>query len=166
MAPDQRFAYDFLILRGGLSHAASGAANEDYFCFGEAILAPAGGVVTVAIDGVPDNRPDVLNDDAPAGNHIVIDHGNGEYSLLAHLRRGSVVVAKGGTVVGGERLGACGNSGRSSEPHLHYHLQTGQTFGQDVGLPAQFEDWFSARQYRARGEPVRGELVHRITSGR
>lgn len=165
VAADQRFAYDFLILRDGQSHVGMGAANEDYYCFGEWIFAPAAGVVTAAVDAIADNTPGVMNEDAPPGNYVVLDHGNGEYSLLAHLRRGSVDVKAGDAVAAGDRLGACGNSGRSSEPHLHYHLQTAPTYGEGVGLPALFRDYFSGRAYRARGKPERGELIHRIIHG-
>ena len=60
---------------------------------------------------------------APAGNHVVLDLGNGEYALLAHLQRGSVRVEAGDRVRAGDVLGLTGNSGNSSEPHLHFHVQ-------------------------------------------
>lgn len=161
-APDQRFAYDLLVLQGGRSHDGAGRANTDYHCFGRPVLAPAAGRVTSAVDTVPDNTPGTMREDAPAGNHVVIDHGNGEHSLLAHLRRGSVAVERGDAVARGDQVGECGNSGRSSEPHLHYHLQTAPVFGEGEGLPAAFVDYFSGGEYRASGEPVRGEVIHRL----
>lgn len=161
---DQRFAYDLLVLQGGRSHTGAGHSNVDYFCFGRPVFAPAAGRVTSVVDGVLDNTPGTMREDKPAGNHVVIDHGNGEHSLLAHLRRGSVAVKRGATVERGERLGECGNSGRSSEPHLHYHLQTAPVFGEGEGLPAAFVDYFSGGEHRARGKPVRGEVIHRLPS--
>lgn len=158
-APTQRFAYDFLVLEDGSSHAGDGGSNEDYHCFGRPIQAAAAGQVTEVVDAVPDNTPGEMNEDAPAGNHVVVSHGNGEHSVLAHLRRGSVTVEEGDRVETGQRLGACGNSGRSSEPHLHYHLQTGPAFGEGVGLPAPFHDYLADGEPVARGEPTRDQVV-------
>ena len=159
VAPDQRFAYDFVVTRDGATHAGDGAANADYFCWDEPVLAPAAGRVVAAADSVADNVPGEMDEAAPVGNHVVIDHGEGEFSFLAHLRRGSVAVAEGDAVEAGAVLGACGNSGRSSEPHLHYHLQTTPTFGAGAGLPAPFHGYTVGGTAVERGEPVRGQSV-------
>lgn len=156
---DQRFAYDFLIVRDGASHRDAGRRNGDYFCFGEPVLAPAPGRVVAAVDTLPDNEPGETDGASPAGNHVVIDHGGGEYSLLAHLRRGSVAASPGEDVERGERIGECGNSGHSTEPNLHYHLQVGAEFGKGVGLPAQFVGYRADGERVERGEPVRGQFV-------
>ncbi len=156
---DQRFAYDFVIVRNGSSHEGTGLENADYYCFGEPILAPAAGSVVAAVDSVPDNAPGKFDDGAPLGNHVIIDHGEGEYSFLAHLQKGSVAVAPGQQVAAGEQVGACGNSGRSSEPHLHYHLQNSAQFGRGEGMPAQFLDYFADSELVASGEPVRGQQI-------
>ncbi len=76
---DQRFAYDFLVVRDGRTFAGDPALNESFFCFGQPILAPAAGVVRAAVDGIADNRPGVLNPREPPGNHVILDHGNGEF---------------------------------------------------------------------------------------
>jgi murein DD-endopeptidase MepM/ murein hydrolase activator NlpD len=77
-------------------------------------------------DGVRDNRPqvEVANREAPEGNHVVLRLATGERLLLAHLRRGSVRVRPGQRVRAGAPLGRVGNSGNSSEPHMHLHAQT------------------------------------------
>lgn len=155
-APDQRFAYDIVAVKDGSTHRGEGRYNEDYYCFGRPLLAPAGGVVVTARDSVPDNEPGVMNPSAPPGNYVVIDHGNREHSLLAHFRRGSIRVAQGDTVSRGDTLGLCGNSGNSSEPHVHYHLQTGRRFGEGAGLPAPFEAYLANGKTVGRGELVRG----------
>lgn len=164
-APDQRFAYDFVVLRDGSSHTGNGAENADYHCFGRPVLAPAPGRVVTVVDSVEDNVPGQMNRDVPPGNHVVIDHGDGEYSLLAHFRRGSIEVEEGGRVERGQMLGACGNSGNSSEPHVHYHLQTGAAFGQGSGLPAQFRSYRADGKRVERGEPVRGQVVLPVRDG-
>jgi murein DD-endopeptidase MepM/ murein hydrolase activator NlpD len=156
---DQQFAYDFFLLDGGAIHRGDGSRNEDYACFRRAVVAPAAGTVRAVLDTVTDNRPGRMNPDLPPGNHVVIDHGRGEYSVLAHLRRGSVRVHPGDRVKSGQAVGTCGNSGNSSAPHLHYHLQTRAQPGTGVGLPAQFRDYQADGHDVSVGEPVRGQRV-------
>lgn len=157
----QRFADDFVVVRDGSTHSGSPTSNSSYYCFGKPVLAPAGGAVVAAEDGIADNAPGHMNDKQPLGNHVIIDHGNGEYSFLAHLQRGSVQVRPGMPVKAGDRLGRCGNSGNSSEPHLHYHLQTTPRFEYGEALPAQFLDYRADGREVSRGEPVRGQTVER-----
>ncbi|MBM1813819.1 M23 family metallopeptidase [Pseudosulfitobacter pseudonitzschiae] len=155
----QRFALDLLIMRDGQSHSGDPSQLESYHCWGQAILAPAEGVVVAAVDVLPDQAIGASDPANPAGNHVVIDFGNEEYGFLAHLQHGSLRVAKGDVVTAGQEIGLCGNSGNSSEPHLHFHMQTQPELGQGEGLPAQFT------QYRAdgvridRGEPRKGETI-------
>ncbi len=156
---DQRFAYDLLVMRDGVTHPPGAKSSADYYCWDAPIHAPADGVITESVDGIDDNAPGVLNPTAPAGNHVVIDHGNGEYSLLAHLRRGSVAVQTGDHVNAGDLLGRCGNSGNTTEPHLHYHLQNGPKFGSGEGLPAQFRDFCADDKAVAVGEPHKGQRI-------
>lgn len=158
-SPDQRFAYDFLIARDGVSHSGAGHANTDYYAFGQPVLAPAAGTVVDAVDGIADNEPGSLNATDALGNHVIIDHGNGEFSFLAHLEKGSVTVRAGDHVDAGTVLGKCGNSGNSTEPHLHYHLQSTQTFLLGAGMPAQFQHYAADGTPVARGEPTRGQVV-------
>jgi hypothetical protein len=159
IAADQRFAYDIYIVKGGHPFRTDGKAVEDYYCFGQPILAPAAGTVAEAVDGLPDNPPGVMDAAHPVGNHVVIDHGNGEFSFLAHLQNGSVTPKAGDRVVAGQQLGRCGNSGNTSMPHLHYHLQTTAVFARGEGLPAQFNDYFANGKPVERGEPVRGDFL-------
>lgn len=161
-ATDQRFAYDFVLSRDGALHGGRGASNADYFCFGTPVVAPAAGTVVRAVDLVPDNTPGETNAWAPPGNYVVLDHGGGEFSLIAHFRRGSVRVQPGAHVAAGAVLGECGNSGQSTQPHVHYHLQTGPDYKQGVGLPAFFIGYVADGRAVARGEPVRGQYVRSI----
>jgi murein DD-endopeptidase MepM/ murein hydrolase activator NlpD len=158
-AKDQRFAYDLLILKDGASHAGEGKRNEDYYCFGRPVVAPGSGIVHAVEDSIEDNVPGVMNPRQAMGNHVVVDHGNGEFSFLAHFRRGSVRVKAGDRVNAGDVLGLCGNSGNSSEPHLHYHLQDTPEPFMGSGLPAQFVDYIADGQAVERGEPTRGQRI-------
>lgn len=156
---NQRFAYDLLMVRDGATRSGEGRRNEDYHCFGRPILAPADGRVVTAVDGIADNVPGQMNAAQVVGNHVILDHGSQEYSLLAHLRQGTVRVRPGDRVARGQLLGECGNSGNSSEPHLHYQLQDGPEFGASAGLPAQFIDYLANGQPVDRGEPIRGQTI-------
>lgn len=153
----QRFAMDLVVHRDGATFAGDPLALDSYFCWGEPILAPAAGTVIAAIDGLPDQPIGASDPGHPAGNHVVIDLGIGEYLFLAHLRQGSVAVADGDAVRPGDRIGLCGNSGNSSEPHLHVHLQTTPDLESGEGLPLEFRDYLSDGDPVARGAPGRGE---------
>jgi hypothetical protein len=158
--PDQRFAYDLLAMKDGKSHGGSGERNEDYHCFGRTLVAPGAGVVVSVENTIEDNVPGKMNAAAPLGNHVIIDHGNGEFSFLAHFKQGSVVVAKGQKVAAGDVLGKAGNSGNSSEPHLHYHLQDAPEFQKGgAGLPSLFRNYVANGEPVERGEPVRGQVL-------
>ncbi len=159
IASDQRFADDLVIRRDGATHSGDGSANAQYYAYGRPILAPAAGLVVEAVDGIDDNRPGEMDAAHPFGNHVVIDHGDGECSVLAHLQKGSVAVTKGTRVKAADPLGRCGNSGHSSEPHLHYHLQNTPRLLDSEGLPAQFTDILVDGHRSARHELLRGEVV-------
>ena len=106
-----------------LSHKGTGRRNEDYLVYGKQILAAASGTVVTAIDGVPDNEPGSMNPSCAVGNCLIIDQGTHEYAVYAHLKPDSLRVHRGDKVRRGQVLALCGNSGNSSEPHLHFHLQ-------------------------------------------
>jgi murein DD-endopeptidase MepM/ murein hydrolase activator NlpD len=162
VAPDQRHAFDFVAWRSGATHRGSGKVNTDYWAWGRPIVAPADGVVVSAVDGVRDNKPqvEVENHRHPAGNHVVLDLGNGEYALLAHLRRGSVRVKPGERVRAGVLLGLCGNSGNSTEPHLHFHVQDrAKLSGRARGLPITFRSFKLYGHRVVRAAPVQGQFI-------
>ena len=74
------------------------------------------------------------------GNCVIIDHGNAEYSVLAHMQEGSVMVKAGERVAAGQVIGKLGNSGDAFGPHLHYQLQSGPQLFHDQGLPFRFQN--------------------------
>ena len=142
--PTQRYAYDFVILdTAGNSFQGDETAPSSFYCYGQDILAPADGVVAEVLTGQPDSR--ITRDRRAScqardlrGNYILLDHGQGEFSLLAHLQPGSILVTPGQQVRQGEPIARCGNSGNSSEPHLHFQLQQGASFTTSPGLPISF----------------------------
>ena len=90
------------------------------------------------------------------GNHIVLDLGNGVYAAMAHLRRGSVRVAAGDVVRAGQHIADCGNSGNSTEPHLHLQLMDHPRAALAAGLPMEFDSFEVEAQCRS-GMPRNGE---------
>jgi murein DD-endopeptidase MepM/ murein hydrolase activator NlpD len=144
--PGQRRAAD-LVMKGadGRSHRDTGKRNEDYFVFGQQILAAAAGTVVTAVDGVPDNVPGSMNPLCAVGNCLIIDQGSGEFAVYAHLQPGSLQVKRGEKVSQGQVLGLCGNSGNSSEPHLHFHLQDKATLQDGLGITPYFTNVSGAR---------------------
>jgi hypothetical protein len=142
VVPDQRWAYDL-----GVEPYLHGSTNlEDYGCYGVTVVAPISGEVVSAHDGEPDMTPGVISEDPDAilGNHVVIKMETGTYLVIAHLKLGSVVAEVGDRVEEGLPIGQCGNSGHTSEPHIHIHHQREDpnifpvNFAE--GLPLYFRD--------------------------
>jgi hypothetical protein len=155
---DQRYGIDFAYLKNGrLFSGPGGLASklEDYYCYGQPILAPADGTVIKAEAYYDDNLPGKSTGDSPDGNVIVISHGNSESSMFTHLKQNSLKFKHGDTVKQGDVIAECGNSGAGTVPHIHFQFQ--RTAGQP--LPAQFVDYISNGKPVASGEPKRGEFV-------
>ena len=155
----QRFAIDFVIRRNGVTHSGDPSRLESYFCWDQLVLAPAEGTVVAVADELPDQAIGQTDAQNAAGNHVVLDLGKGEFAFLAHLKRGSVAMKVGDKVAPGQELGRCGNSGNTSEPHLHFHLQRTPVLHQGEGLPAFFEDYVADGKTVVRGEPAQGQVV-------
>jgi peptidase M23-like protein len=156
----QRFAYDIIMKKNGRRKKPNAPDNQNssYYCYGAELMAPAAGVVILAINDVAENVPGVAGE--KGGNGVVIDHGFGEFSALWHAIPGSVRVKQGDTVEPGQVLALAGNSGHSSGPHLHYHLAARTTPGKsEFGLPAPFVDVWVDGRWHERIEPVRGDTV-------
>ncbi|MEW1859492.1 M23 family metallopeptidase [Streptomyces sp. NPDC088194] len=121
VVPEQRWAVDLVKLGPDGTRAPGLRIDRDastYAAYGTPLYAPCAGTVVRAADGWPDQAPGRVVFAPPAGNHVAIDTGR-EHVLLAHLRPGTVRVRVGDRVAVGDRLGEVGNSGNSTEPHLH-----------------------------------------------
>ena len=122
----QAFGIDFVKVDGaGQRQLTRGAASrvEDFFSWGEIVLAPAKGTVIVVVNDMPDNPFGKRDTEQPAGNHVVIRIAANRFVFLAHMQRGSVRVKAGEEVERGQPLGVCGNSGNTDFPHIHLHVQ-------------------------------------------
>ncbi len=120
----QSYAIDFFG-RGPWGLRASGWQPADpaaYAIFGAPLVAPCAGTVVAAQGTRPDFEVPQQDSVNRLGNHVILRCGEAEI-VFAHMRQGSVAVAPGDQVEVGDRLGEVGNSGASTEPHLHIHAQ-------------------------------------------
>jgi len=122
--------------------------------FGREVLAPVSGLVVAVGDGEPDHlahrglpslayaltqgRRAAAGWAALAGNHVLIRSGPGPVVALCHLQQHSVRVAPGDQVRAGQTIARCGNSGNSTEPHLHLQAFTGLRPEEAVAVPVTF----------------------------
>ena len=120
---NQKYAYDLAMTVDGHTFKEDRSKNENFYVFGQEILSPCDAEVIQVIDGVHDNVPGEMNPAQLTGNTVVLETENKEYILMAHFKQNSIVVEEGQRVKTGDLLGQCGNSGNSSEPHLHLSLQ-------------------------------------------
>ncbi len=136
LQPSQRRAVDLLVKSDddGRSFRGDGTRNADYFVYGREVLAVADGTVLTVIDGIPDNEPGAINPLFATGNTVVIQHGPALFSAYGHLQPRHMRVKVGDVVHRGAILGACGNSGNSSEAHLHLQLEDGPRLESSWGI--------------------------------
>jgi len=142
----QRYALDLVVVddHGEIVHGDLDK-REDWVGWGIPVVAPADGTVVAARGDRPDDIPEdeealAKDPGLSVGNYLTIDHGNGEYSALAHFRRGSLAVKTGDRVRQGQVVGRMGWSGMGSRlVHVHYELQDGPDLFTAEGLPARFE---------------------------
>ncbi|MDK2851799.1 MAG: hypothetical protein PWQ38_64 [Proteiniphilum sp.] len=117
-------ALDFVITNEeGMSCFGDGTRKEEYYCYHKPVLAPADGYVYLISNITEDNEIGDVNIRSNWGNTIIINHLNGLYTQMSHLKKDSFRVRIGDYVKKGTVVAACGNSGRSPVPHLHFQVQ-------------------------------------------
>jgi murein DD-endopeptidase MepM/ murein hydrolase activator NlpD len=161
---DQRRAAD-LVLAGadGKHFKTDGKKNDDYLAYGQEVLAVADGSVVTVVDGIPENAPGPPDSVFGPGNMVIVDHGKGLYSMAAHLQPGKMKVKPGQKVKAGAALALVGNSGNSSEPHLHIQLMDGPRVETAWGLDGVFANVAVTRDGKTEKTPRytfrRGDVV-------
>jgi murein DD-endopeptidase MepM/ murein hydrolase activator NlpD len=156
--------------------------------FGRSILAPVGGKIAVVHDGEPDHEgrrsqlaliPYALGQGsrarqgigAIAGNHLVVSTAKGPHVALVHLKAGSIRVSPGQEVVEGQHLADCGNSGNSTEPHVHMQAMDRADPTSAQGIPMvfhRFREWrrgATGPVDRDSGMPHEGSIVQPLAAG-
>ncbi len=163
---DWRFAWDFVVTDEMRKTARPpGTSPSHFFSYNLPILAPAAGQVIEIIDDVPDNDIGMVSLAENWGNTIVIKHLDHLYSKLSHIRKGSFQVKPGDYVRKGDFIASCGNSGRSTEPHIHFQLQATPFVGSRT-LQYPISYYLAAEKQscrlRAFSYPRQGETISRL----
>ncbi|MGV8138569.1 MAG: isochorismatase family protein [Mangrovibacterium sp.] len=160
----QKNAIDFVVTdASGKSYRTDGLTNDDYYAFGKDIIAPCAGEVVLVVDGVKDNRPGVMNPVYVPGNTVILKTDKNEFLFFAHFQQHSIKVKQGQKVKQGEVLGLCGNSGNSSEPHLHFHIQNAEDMNGATGAKCFFDSILVNGQAKTDYSPLRNEKVKTTT---
>jgi murein DD-endopeptidase len=179
----QRFAIDWLQLReDGNSYTGDRLDNINYRCYGQDALAVADAAVVAVKDGIPENVPGINSRAVPitletvGGNHVILDLGGGRFGFYAHLQPGKIRVKIGDRVKHGQVIGLVGNSGNSTEPHLHFHVCDANSPLASEGLPYAFTSFevqgqgiienghwawkpFSAAAQHSNEKPLQNQVV-------
>jgi hypothetical protein len=144
----QRFAIDFVkVADDDKTFKGDQLKNESYYAEGVDALAVANGTVVEVKDSIPENVPGINSRAVPitletvGGNHVIIDIGGGYYAFYAHLKPGSLKVKLGDKVTRGQVVGLVGNSGNSTEPHLHFHISDGNSPLGSEGVPYRMDSF-------------------------
>jgi murein DD-endopeptidase MepM/ murein hydrolase activator NlpD len=153
----QNYALDIVGLNNLGMRASSfqgGSDLNDYAIYGQPIHSPLNGTVVAVEDKYDDQTPPTTDIEHLAGNYILIE-SEGVEILLAHLKRGSLVVKMGDTVTTNTLLGQVGNTGNTTEPHLHIHVEKGgetNTILNGIAVPFTIN-----KQYLVRGDIIKSE---------
>lgn len=156
----QKNAFDILIIdKDSNTHTGDGTKNEQYYAFGKEVLAPVAGEVVLAVDGIHDNKPGVMNPIYVPGNTVIIKSTENEYLFFAHFKQGTVKVKQGDKVKAGQILGLCGNSGNSSEAHIHFHIQNIEDMNGATGIKCYFDKILVNGVEKSDYSPIQGEII-------
>jgi murein DD-endopeptidase MepM/ murein hydrolase activator NlpD len=150
---------------GGRQYASDPYRNENYFCYNKPVIAPADGIIAEIIDNVEDNEPGKIDTVKNWGNSVVIRHSDFLYTQMSHLLAGSIKKRKGDYVIAGEIVAACGNSGRSPVPHLHFQVQSNPSPGsKTIEYPFSYYLTKDGNSYLLRSYtvPAEGETVKNV----
>ncbi len=158
--PAQKNAFDIIITDAkGSSYKTDGKTNEDYYAFGKELIAPCDGEIVLVVDGVKDNVPGQMNSFNVGGNMVIIKTTNKEYLVLCHFKHQSIKVKEGQKIKQGELLGLCGNTGNSSEAHLHFHIQNIEDLNTATGVKCYFEKLSVNGQVKENHSPIKNEKI-------
>jgi murein DD-endopeptidase MepM/ murein hydrolase activator NlpD len=164
-----RFAIDWFKLNSrGRMHAGEAADENEWFGYGEPVLAVADGVSAAVRDGVPERGARSTGSgrdlNEGSGNFVVLNLGNGQFAFYEHLKPGSIVVKQGDRVKRGDVIAALGNTGDTAGPHLHFHVADASFTLAAEGLPFVFERFTLIGRYESiwaafKGEPWRASAA-------
>jgi hypothetical protein len=150
----QRYAYDFIKINkdSGMSYFEDGMRCKHYYAYNTPVYAPLNGVVVDIENNIKDNRIGQTNQRQPLGNYVMIKHSTNEFSLIGHLKQHSIKVNIGDEITDNVMIGLCGNSGNSSEPHIHFQVSNQPSLLEGQSLKVNFEN---------NRTPIKGETIRR-----
>ena len=143
---------------------------NDCFTWGSEVLSPAAGIVRKVVSHLDDNPVGHNNFDENWGNRVLVQIDSGGYILLAHFKKDGILVMPGQQVAEGQLIGHCGNSGRSTRPHLHMHYQLTPEWGAPTApfllySHLQTNDSCSRPVWRRPGVPQKGSRIEPVENG-
>ena len=179
----EEFAYD--IAKTGddnLTYKNDYKVLNNYYCFGKDVLAVEAGEVEEILDGIEDSeiypkdlaQPEYMKMvrerqnaliqkygmQGIGGNYIIIKHPNNEYSFYGHLKNASIKVKKGDKIEKGQTIAAIGNSGNSTEPHLHFQLNESKNVLSTRSIPIRFSNINYSESFEPEGSYLKsGEMI-------
>ena len=160
VSPAQKNAFDIIITDAkGRSYKTDGKTNEDYYAFGKELLAPCDGEIVLVVDGVKENVVGEMNTFNVGGNMVIIKTASNEFLVFCHFKHQSIKVKEGQKIKQGQLLGLCGNTGNSSEPHLHFHIQNIEDLNTATGAKCYFEKLFVNGQLKEDYSPIKNEKI-------
>lgn len=147
----ERYAIDWVVIDDDDRRAVGPIdANASYLAYGREVVAVADGTISRTRDGMPQgtppHNPPGQTVETAAGNYVMQDIGGGHYAFYAHLQPGSLRVHEGDRVVRGQVIALLGNSGNSSEAHLHFHVSDANDPLMSEGVPYVFDRFLSTGQ--------------------
>jgi murein DD-endopeptidase MepM/ murein hydrolase activator NlpD len=167
LSNSSRYAYDLMnVDENGSMYSGTPYKKENWYSFGKPVYVPLEGRIVAVQNSIPDNEydgktvkiPNLAPNTDPdgMGNYVIIQHANGEYSMMLHMEMGSIRVRPGQMVRAGEEIGSVGFSGQAMYPHLHYSVTNGAQELASEGLPNYFNDY----------KLFRGDVVVKIKRSR
>ena len=145
--------------------AREGFSTENFYCYNKDIIAPYDGYVYDIVNTIEDNDVGDVNTDYNWGNTIIINHLNGLFSQISHVKKDSFNVFIGQYITKGTYLATCGNSGRSPEPHIHFQLQTNPLIGSttlEYPIAYFIEREGEKRQLKISEIPKEGSVISNV----
>lgn len=160
VSQSQKHAFDFLIKdKASKTFKNEGKTNKDYYAFGKELIAPCKAEVVLAVDGIKDNNPGEMNPMFATGNTVILKTNHNEYLVFAHFKQNSIKVKEGDLVEQGQVLGLTGNSGNSSEAHLHFHIQDGEDLTKSLGVKAYFKELIVNGKMKEDYSPIQNDII-------
>ena len=122
--PQQRGALDLMRIQEGVVMPEETLTNSDHFSWDQTLYAPNSGVIVKVVAEFKDVEGFSLDTNNPAGNYVVLQLDSGYYALLAHLKQNSILVKEGDRVKCGQEIASVGNTGNTTQPHIHFQIQS------------------------------------------